>query len=120
MPTARREGLDYVPDMSLVLKCYEIIKELNPRCWVIENVSGSSKFISKALNQPPWQIIGPFFCWGRFPFIQNADTDHSKRERAKHSSHPLRAVYKAKIPISISESFLDALTNQTTLRDFYQ
>ena len=121
MPTDRRNNEKYQPDMSLVLKCHEIIQRINPKNWVIENVSGSSKYISKSLGMPPWQIIGPFFLWGRFPFVSvNRDLDHRKGDNCRHSEDPLKSVIKAKIPIEISRAFLDALTNQKTLVDFYE
>ena len=117
MPTARRNGEEYEPDMSLVLKCHEIIKKINPKYWVIENVSGSSKFITKALGMPPWQIIGPFFLWGKFPLLRDS-IKYRKAGRDKHSDNPLKSVYKAKIPLEISEAFLDSMTNQSTLEEF--
>ena len=115
-PTAQREGRDFKPDMSIVKACHEIIKDLKPRYWVIENVSGSSKFISDELKMPPWQIVGPFFLWGKFPRIcMEYDWTHRKADHEKTSTHPLAANIKARLPLEISEAFLDAFQNQTTL-----
>jgi hypothetical protein len=118
-PTARRNGEEFTPDLSLVLKAKEIIDALNPKWWVIENVAGASKPISAALNVPPWQIIGPFFLWGSFPFIHmEYDWTHSKVTGDKWSSHPLRANYKAKIPLEVSSMFLEAVTGQTKITEW--
>lgn len=119
MPTARREKKEYEPDMTLVQKCLDIIRWQNPKYWVIENVSGSSKYISKLLGRPPRQIIGPFFLWGNFPFISlSRDFEHRKADLKLSTDHPLFTTIKARIPYEISEAFLDAHENQMTLEDF--
>ena len=113
-PTAIRNGEEFEPDMTIVRSCYNIIRKLRPKYWVIENVSGSSKHITKELGFPPWQIVGPFFLWGKFPRI-HIDYDWTHRKADLETSHELKANHKAKIPLEISEAFLDVLENQTTL-----
>ena len=113
-PTAIRNGEEFEADLTLVRSCYDIIRELNPRNWVLENVSGASKIISKELGFPPWQIVGPFFMWGKFPRLM-LDYDWRHKKSDKETGHELRANHKAKIPLELSEAFLDALTNQSTL-----
>jgi hypothetical protein len=113
---AARNGEEYEPDMSLVRACHYIIKKLNPKYWVMENVAGARPYISEELGMPPWQIVGPFFLWGRFPMlIFEHDWTHTKASVDTNSSHELRANHKAKIPLELSEAFLDAVSNQTSL-----
>jgi hypothetical protein len=113
---AARNGEDYEPDMTLVTACHHIIQVLEPKYWAIENVAGSRPYITKELGMPPWQIIGPFFIWGRFPRLMfEHDWTHTKANVDTNSSHELRANHKAKIPLELYEAFLDAVSNQTSL-----
>jgi hypothetical protein len=116
---AKREKKQYDPDMTLVLKAKEIIDFLKPEHYVIENVRGSRPYITKALQMPPRQIVQSFYFWGKFPFIHvDADWRHSKYDNEPWSTDPLRANYRAKIPLEISKAFHDELTCQTTLEDW--
>jgi hypothetical protein len=116
---ARREGRDFKPDLSLVVKAKEIIDQLNPKWWCIENVSGASKDISRALGVPPWQVIGPYFLWGRFPFIHlDYDWTRSKYEDDVGPEDPLRANKRGKIPLEISSAFLDFISCQRQISDW--
>jgi site-specific DNA-cytosine methylase len=113
---AKREGKEFKPDLSLCLKAKEIIDHLNPQYWVIENVKGANNHFTKALQMPPRQIVNQFYFWGKFPFIHiDSNWRHSKYDGDKWSSDPLRANYRAKIPLEISKAFLNAIEGQTTL-----
>ena len=116
---AKRDGENYEPNMNLVNRAMEIISLLKPEHYVIENVRGSNQYITKALQMPPRQIVGQYYFWGKFPFIHiDVNWRHSKYDKDPWSSDPLRANYRAKIPMEISKAFLDALTNQTTLEEW--
>jgi hypothetical protein len=118
-PKAKREGREFSPDLSLVLKAKEIIDYFQPPWWVIENVAGGRKIISKTLGAPPWQILGPFFLWGKFPFIQmEYDWTHSKNDGEKWSTDPLRSNHRAKVPLEISTAFLKAVSSQTKITEW--
>jgi len=41
--TKARKGLDHEPDMTLINRTIEIIEQINPRYWAIENVVGASR-----------------------------------------------------------------------------
>ena len=114
---AQREGVKYEPDMSLVQKSVEIIKEYRPKYWVIENVRGAQPFFEDLLGKPN-QIIGSAYLWGKFPNITvPADWKMpSKYENDSWSSDPLRANKRAKIPIEISRALRLACETQTTLQ----
>jgi hypothetical protein len=113
IPKARRAGVEFTPDLEPVLKAKEIIDYLNPKYWAIENVAGSNKWISQALGIPPWQIIGQYYLWGRFPFVtMDIDWRHSKYDNDSWSTDPLRANKRAKIPLELSEKFRLAVEHQ--------
>lgn len=120
-PTAMREGRDFVPDVSLLLKVKEIIDVLKPKYWVIENVAGASRIFTELLGRPPRQIIGPYLLWGIFPFIA---MDYSWVRPLKTQSwkgkigDPLRAAKRAKVPMAISRKLCEAITHQRTLGEY--
>tara|TARA_R110000824_G_scaffold204349_1_gene389049 strand:- start:956 stop:1537 length:582 start_codon:yes stop_codon:yes gene_type:complete len=116
-PRMRRNGLEFEADLSLVKRALEIIEELKPRYWIIENVVGAISDFEPILGAPR-QIIGPFVLWGRFPLIpMSRDFKHSKAGVDKRHS-PIRSNIRAQIPLEISEALLDALMNQRTLFDY--
>jgi hypothetical protein len=120
-PTATRAGLDFEPDLTLLLKAKEIIDYLDPKYWVIENVQGGRKVISEALNMPPRQIVGPFFLWGKFPYVDvpREWVPHHKGRASRHGD-PLRANKRAKIPLALSEAFLRVCETQPSLSEWIQ
>lgn len=120
-PTAMREGRDFVPDVSLLLKVKEIIDVLKPKYWVIENVAGASRIFTELLGRPPRQIIGPYLLWGIFPFIA---MDYSWRrswvspKNSWNIDDPLRATKRAIVPMAISRKLCEAITQQRTLGEY--
>jgi len=116
-PTAAREGREFSPDLGEVKKAWHIIKWLRPRYWCIENVVGAIKHLEPILGAPT-QIVGSFVFWHNLPAIVVArDFKHNKADNDSWSSDPLRSNKKAKIPIEISEAFLEAVM-LPTLGDF--
>lgn len=118
-PTARREGIEFTPDMSILKACKQIIDYHKPKWWIIENVAGASKDFSNELNMQPRQIIGAFFLWGYFPYLPiDNDFTHSKADNDTHSGDPLRANKRAKIPLEVSQALYDVCYNQQTLKEW--
>lgn len=119
-PQARksREGGfdDYEPNMELVEATVEIIKMLNPRYWVIENVIGSIRHFKK-IGLEPNQIHGSAVFYGKFPKFKTPKMP-TKAERDKRWS-PLRSNERAKIPIELSKALRNAIIAQKTLLDDY-
>ncbi len=115
---AQRAGVDFSPDLRPALAAVDLIEELSPQNWALENVAGAVKDLSAipALGDP--MRYPPFFIWGNIPPLilpvkwHHYKADHDKRHSA------LRANYRAKIPFEISTAILDAIENQLTLRDF--
>ena len=117
-PAALREGLEFEPSLDLSKRALEIIEELNPKYWVVENVVGAIKHFEPLLG-PPRQIIGSCVLWGNFPFIDvDRNFDHTKASYDVWSNDPLRSNKKAKIPIEISSSLRAVIDSQTTLLEF--
>jgi len=120
-PTAQRAGLEWEPDLSLMLKAKEIIDTVKPRFWCIENVHGSSRHFEPYLGKPRL-IIGPFYLYGNFPlFEMPPDFNHQKTGPGsgdKHSSDPLRANYRALVPFEISEELRLAIEFQKRIVDY--
>ena len=116
-PTARRAGIPFTPSLDEVKLAKDIIDELKPKYWIIENVVGAIKDFQPILGAPT-QIIGPFVLWGKFPaVILPKGYKHTKASNDPHSSDPLRSNKKAKIPLEISKAVLDAISTPT-LVDF--
>lgn len=113
---ARREGIDFKPNMQLVLRAKEIIDYLQPTYWVIENVMGAQEFFNPIFGKPT-QIINSFCLWGNFPqIIMPPNYHHLKHDVG--SQNPLRANYRAIIPIEVSEQLRRSILEQKTLGDY--
>jgi len=112
-------GENYFPGegIKLVQRCKDIIDQLQPRFWSIENVRGSIKFLSPILGEPRI-IIGPYVYWGNFPLfdIKVADLPSKAQLDKRHS--PLRANHRAECPLLLSQAFFDAMTKQKSILDF--
>jgi len=116
-PKARREGKPFTPDTQLVEKMKAIIDYYDPQYWVIENVRGASKIFSRLLQSPPRQIVGPYFFWGLFPFIDVNSYVHG-REKMNTAPGPMRYNKRSKIPLQISQRFHDAITGQRKITEW--
>ena len=114
-PLARRLGQDFDPDLNLVRRALEWINALEPEWWVIENVMGSIPHFAQ-LGLKPLQIIGPFVLYGRFPHIVMPEGwDRPDKTQDWNIGDPLRANYRAKIPLEVSRALLHAIETQWTL-----
>jgi site-specific DNA-cytosine methylase len=109
---------DYSPDMELIEITLEIIDMLKPRYWIIENVRGSIRHFAK-IGLEPRQKFQAYVLYGNFPKFKPPilETKAKKGNRIQHGN-PLRANYRALIPLELSESVRDAILNQKTIFDF--
>ena len=117
---AAREGnLDtYSPDMTIVTVIKQIIDNLQPKYWAIENVAGAKKHFEPLLGKPALSLQ-PYYIWGNFPGTFIKDPTHSKKANGdKYRRHPLRANYRAIIPYYLSEQFLHAVDGQSNLKEW--
>jgi len=106
-----------VEGIRLVQRCKDIIDQLQPRYWSIENVRGSIKYLSPFLGEPRI-IIGPYVYWGNFPLfnINVADLPSKAQLDKRHS--PLRMNHRAECPLMLSRAFFHAMTKQQSILDF--
>jgi hypothetical protein len=119
-PSSRRDGLDFQPDMTLLLRTMEIIRAHKPQHWIIENVRGAQPYFMPFLGKAR-QIIGPFYLWGNFPYLQMPKGfKHLKSENDVHSANPFRSNIKAKIPIEISEALRNAVESHRSLHEWME
>ena len=63
---------DPYPSLDLVRKTKEIINELKPQWWILENVQGSVKWIDPILRHYK-KRVGSRYLWGDFPIF---DCEH--------------------------------------------
>lgn len=54
------------PDMSLVEACVRIVRECEPRFWLLENVQGAIRWFRPLLGEPRYRLR-PIFLWGEGP-----------------------------------------------------
>lgn len=117
-PTAARSGVEWNPDMSLVVAAKEIIEYLKPKFWVIENVSGAVPHFKPLLGSYTQKICS-FRLWGRFPLIiPKPGFYHSKADGDTWSDDPLRPNRRGMVPFEISYALMTAMREQLTLGDF--
>ena len=116
-PRAIRAGEDFTPDTRVVEKCRQIIEFFDPQYWIIENVRGASRIFSRLLRQPPRQILGPYFLWGLFPFL-DMGPDWVPERKMNIGPGPLRYNKRSKIPLEISMRLLHSVQGQTRITDW--
>ena len=116
---ANREGVDYIPDFTLVKKTLQIIKAPNPTSWVIENVSGATQDLKPYLGSYK-QHIGAAFLWGKYPTIVCDEEliQNKKVAGDKYRNSNIRANYRAMIPEQISLGLKEAIEQQRRLTEW--
>ena len=107
-----------VEGLQLVKRCKDIIEQLKPRYWSIENVRGSIKFLSPVLGEPRL-IVGPYVYWGNFPLFEFDIADLPSKTNDLDKRHsPLRANHRAECPLALSQAFFDAMTKQHSILEY--
>ena len=84
-----------VPSLDLLHAALRVIRECDPKWWVVENVRGAVKWFRPVLGEPK-QVHGPFFLWGSFPPFKCRV--RSFKGRLSSSQRALRA----KVPYALS------------------
>jgi len=108
---AERAGIEYTPTdgLALVEAAIRIIKKLEPKYWVIENVAGARKWLEPILGMPK-QVIGPYCLWGNFPQIVIPGCTEFQPKCMKAGGHDRHSVQKRSvIPIEISRGLREAM-----------
>jgi len=114
-PKAKRAGDDFAPSLEILECGMRIIKMLQPKYFVVENVKGAIKHFEPLLGAPN-QINDAYVLWGRFPgFCPDLFTTKAEKD-SRHS--PIRSNIRAQVPIQISQALLDAINTQRSIFDF--
>jgi len=115
-PVAAREGRPFTPSMVDVEATTEIVQHFCPTWHIIENVRGACKHFRPVLGDHAARA-GSFFFWGSFPSLCFDDTarEHMKSD-VDPGNHPLRSNFRAKVPLSVSTAFKEAIESTTTLQ----
>lgn len=88
------------PDTKLLKRTVQIIQELNPRFWVIENVRGAIPYFIGILGKPV-KKVGSRYLWGKLPMF-DAEPKYGKWKLPRTSD---RAAKRAIIPYSLALNF---------------
>lgn len=103
-----RTGKD--PSMDLVTAAYRVIREADPRFWVIENTKGAVKYFMPLLGRPTY-IANPIYLWGCFPPLQKL----SLNMRKEHLSST-RSAERAMIPYELSLALAKSIESAFNFR----
>ena len=114
---AARAGEEYEPDMSIMMACRDIIRILLPDAWYIENVRGAINWFTPILGQYRQQLAS-FFVWGDHPIVDFYDVNLRKLRKVDIRHSELRAQYRAKVHLEISQAIKDSIDLQSTLTSF--
>lgn len=83
--------------LELVKIVFDIVREIQPKFWILENVRGAQKWLGKA----PYHC-GAFYLWGHFPF-HRLNLPHSIGYfKEKLFPSPQRKALRAKVPYELS------------------
>lgn len=109
-----REGQVHFPNMDNLQTTLEIIKRLQPKHFIIENVAGSIKYFKPYIGDFT-QKIGAQVLWHNLPqpiSIPAGSIVH-KYDLDTNGSDPLRSNERAKWPYSLSAGLRDALLQKS-------
>jgi hypothetical protein len=95
---------DIHPDNKLLLEVIRIIKEVNPKYWVIENVRGAVPYFKPILGKPVARF-GSRYLWGDFPILW-APHIYGKW---KLPPSPERSSLRAEIPRPLAKAMYHAI-----------
>lgn len=95
------------PDLSIWYGCQRIIKQANPRYWVIENTRGAPPYFGR-----PSAIYYPYYLWGFFPPLGKVDLS-TRRHKESYASTDKAS--RAKLPYALSLALAKAIESALIL-----
>lgn len=106
-------------DMALFHKTAELIRDVEPLFWVVENVRGALRHFLPIWGKPRLRY-GAFFLWGNFPAFMversNAPMKYGGNRwntSGRTQKVPYRAAHKtAKVPIELSRPLFRAIAQE--------
>lgn len=111
-----------IPHLDLFKASIEIIQQLKPRFWIIENVRGSRMWVKELLGVPT-QVIGPYNFWSNLNIPKLKREEYKGKGKWKLPPSPDRPALRSKIPYGLSnhianlvekEIFADAIPSVQT------
>lgn len=90
-----------IPSLKLVHATYELIANLQPKFWIIENTRGAQRWLGRAPVH-----YGPYYLWGWYPkFTCNV---RSNKEHLSSTQY----IQRAMIPYNLSEALAIAVEGE--------
>jgi hypothetical protein len=114
-PKAKREGVVFNPDMTLIQAAIDLRELWKPKFWCFENVIGAIPYFEPLLGEPT-QIVGPFVLWHNLPHLVLPEGFQTE-SKIPISGGALRANLRGKIPLELSEAVMEA-ASLPTLEDY--
>jgi len=100
MPDSWNENRKVEPDTRLLRKTIKIIYWVDPKYWVIENVSGARPYFYLFLGNPV-KKVGSRYLWGNFPVFECKDV-YGKWELSPGEDRPsLRSLIPYELSLSL-------------------
>jgi len=96
------------PDLSIVEGCLRIIRECNPRYWIIENTRGGARFLNPLLGKPA-VIIYPYYLWGHFPALPDGKLTFQHKELLPSAAKAERARIPYKLSLRVALAIEQAI-----------
>lgn len=110
---AQRAGESYSPNMTQIQSVLRFIDLASPTWWLIENVIGSIKYLTKTCGTP--QIIGSRVMYGTVPSIlMTRDQVEAMPNKTEMSGYHARSL----VPLPLSHAILEAVEQQTLLTEW--
>lgn len=97
------------PDLSIVEGCQRIIRECNPRYWIIENTRGAVPYLGK-----PASVLNPYYLWGFFPWLLKGKHEYRHKELLPSTAKAERA----RIPYELSAMIAMAIEHAISLFEY--
>lgn len=86
------------PSLELVFAAISAVRELRPRYWLLENVTGAQRWIGRSVQH--W---GPYHLWGWFPRIRVPESRPLKKMRIWGATEDW-SLARSEIPRSLAEA----------------
>lgn len=101
------------PDLSIVKGCRRIVKECNPRYWIIENTRGALPYLVPYLGKPA-AVSYPYYLWGFFPQLPDGKREYRHKELLSSTAKAERA----RIPYELSALIAEVVEHANSFFDY--
>lgn len=98
------------PDMTLMLAALQLVRDIQPRFWILENVRGAVPYLG-----PPTSKHGSFYLWGHYPALPAHLPGCTKGWGHRSRGADRDPARRAMIPRALSEAVAVAVESQSVL-----